>query len=109
MGHSLGRLELQGVVSRYTLCSPEICVRIETDVRRAQSRVSVGEGKRSDRGLYLLRDKRIWRNVWVCGENGGLKAIGVNLPVDRVGRGGNTRLIEWNRYGLMNPVISNIA
>src|ERR1700730_6684614 len=111
MGHSFGSLKLQSVVSGNTFGPPEVCVRIETNVRRAQRCVSVGKRERSDRGLNLLCKERAGIVISATGRRRTiccLEPIAVNLPVDGMGRRGDAGLVEWNRYRLMNAMITDI-
>src|ERR1700719_2158007 len=107
--HSFGCLELQSVVGRNTFSPPEIRVGIETDERSTQSRISVGTWKRSDRCLHLLGHERIGRKARGRRKNGSLEPVRVNLAVDRVRRCGDTRLVKWYRYWLMDAMISDVG
>src|ERR1035438_7803620 len=112
MGHFLSRLELQGVVSRDALGSPDICVGSKTDVGRAQGCVSIGKRERPDRRLHLLGQERARRIISATGGRGsigGLEAIAVNLPVDGISRRRHAGLVKGNWYRLMNSVIADIA
>src|ERR1700733_1484037 len=116
MGHSLGSLELQGVVGRDALSPPVIRIGIDTDEGRAQSSVSIGERELSDRRLHLLSleraRKRERRDVGVTARRrriGGFEAVAINLPVDWVRRRRDPRLVKGNRDRLVYAVISDIG
>src|SRR5579871_3844894 len=103
VGHALVHLQLQSVIGRYALGLPKVGVRIETDVRSAQRGISVGVGKLRNRRLHLFDDQRIEIRV------GSLEAIGVRLAMDRIGGRGDARLVERNRNGFVNAVVSDVS
>src|SRR5205807_810619 len=95
-------------------CSPVVRVGVEADIGGSQSCVSIGARKRSNCGLHLLRKQRA-RRIGIKKATarrrkiGGLETITVSLPVDGVGRGGNTGLVKRNRYGLVYAAISDVG
>ena len=103
MGHSLGSLQLQCVVSGDALGTPVVRIWIEADVWSAQSRVPIGERERTDRRLHLLGQQRIEVGIRR------LEAVAVNLAVNRVARRSHAGLVERNRQRLMYTMISDVS